>query len=259
MNQTRPTAIARIFKFRAVHVFTILCLAAWALYASLVEAYLMPGPVLVAKRFVEFFSELNQIEHMFWSVFHVLAAIAIAFIVGSALAFLPFYYRVFRLAVYGRFTPFMNSFPGIGWLLLAVMWFGINHITVVFAIAVVLVPFTIINMREGLDNLDHELIEMGHSFGRGRWNIFSKILLPSLFPFIFATLRINFGVAWKVSLTAELFGGDKGLGSLLNLARQDFDTPLILVVIVIIIAFVYSTDRWIFTPVQNYLAKHHAS
>jgi NitT/TauT family transport system permease protein/sulfonate transport system permease protein len=83
------------------------------------------------------------------------------------------------------------------------------------------------------------------------------IVLPSLFPFMFATLRISFGVAWKVALTAELFGGNTGFGYLLNLARNDFDTPLIFGIILIIIAFVYSTDRWVFAPVQRRLARHH--
>ena len=40
-------------------------------------------------------------------------------------------------------------------------------------------------------------------------------------------LRINFGTAWKVALTAELFGGGSGLGYLMNLARQSFDTAMI--------------------------------
>ena len=66
-------------------------------------------------------------------------------------------------------------------------------------------------------------------------------------------------MAWKIALTAELFGGNTGLGYLLNLARQDFDMPLILSVIVIIIAFVYVTDRFAFDPLQRSLAKHHGA
>jgi NitT/TauT family transport system permease protein/sulfonate transport system permease protein len=62
----------------------------------------------------------------------------------------------------------------------------------------------------------------------------------------------------EVALTAELFGGNKGLGYLLNLARQDFDTPLILVVILIIVIFVYTTERFIFKPVENSLAEQNA-
>ena len=148
-------------------------------------------------------------------------------------------------------------FRSIGWTLLAVIWFGINHVTVVFAISMVLTPFAIINLREGLDNLDRELLEMGASFGRLRWRRFRLLILPALYPFIFATLRVSFGVAWKVALTAELFGGSSGLGYLFNLARQDFDTPLLLAVIIIIIAFVYSTDRFVFAPLQTRLARHH--
>ena len=96
------------------------------------------------------------------------------------------------------------------------------------------------------------------SFTRSGFKNLMLIIVPSLYPYLFATLRISFGVSWKVALTAELFGGDRGLGYLLNLARQDFDTPLILVVILIIIIFVYSIERFIFNPIQNKLAEHNA-
>jgi NitT/TauT family transport system permease protein/sulfonate transport system permease protein len=122
----------------------------------------------------------------------------------------------------------------------------------------VLIPFAIINIREGLRQLDNEILEMGESFTRSGFKNLVLIIVPSLYPYLFATLRISFGVSWKVALTAELFGGDRGLGYLLNLARQDFDTPLILVVILIIIIFVYSTERFIFNPIQNKLAEHNA-
>src|SRR6185437_3227870 len=149
--------------------------------------------------------------------------IAISFIVGSALAFLAHYAPVLRLAVHGRLSPFLNSFSGIGWALLSIVWFGINELTVVFAISVVLTPFAIINMREALDTLDGEMLEMAASFTRNRWREFAKIVLPALTPFIFATLRISFGVSWKVALAAEMFGGHTGLGYLFSVAQQNFD------------------------------------
>ena len=40
--------------------------------------------------------------------------------------------------------------------------------------------------------------------------------MPMLFPYAFATLRISFGVSWKVVLTAELFGGSGGMGYMLT-------------------------------------------
>ena len=241
----------------AAHLFTAGFLLAWWLYGQFVEAYVMPGPWAVAQRLAEFFSDPDLLAHMLASFAHIVGAVAISFAAGFALALLPYYRPVFRHLVHGRLSPFLNSFSGIGWTLLAVVWFGINHVTVVFAISMVLTPFTIINIREGLDNVDRELLEMGDSFGRNGWKRFRRLLLPSLYPFVFATLRISFGVAWKVALTAELFGGSSGMGYLFNLARQDFDTPLVLAVIIIIIAFVYATDRFVFAPVQARLARHH--
>ena len=49
------------------------------------------------------------------------------------------------------------------------------------------------------------------------------------------------------------------MGYLLSLAQNDFDTPLIFTVILIIVVFVYSMDRFVFRPIQQRLAQHHGT
>jgi NitT/TauT family transport system permease protein/sulfonate transport system permease protein len=243
----------------AAHAFTAAFLLAWHAYSLAVPAYVLPGPWPVAVRLGQFLTTFDLLKHAFASLWHVLAAMTVSFVVGTGLALLAHYVPALRLAVHGRLSPFLNSFSGIGWALLAIVWFGVNDLTVVFAISVVLIPFAIINMREGLDTLDAELLEMSASFTRRRGREFARIVVPSLMPFVFATLRISFGVSWKVTLAAELFGGRSGLGYLFNLARQDFDMALILAVIAVIIAFVYSADRFVLAPLQARAARHHAA
>ena len=80
-------------------------------------------------------------------------------------------------------------------------------------------------------------------------------LAPLLLPFLIATLRISFGVAWKVTLTAELLGGDRGLGYIVNIAMQEQNTARILAVSLIIVLFVRGVDRYGFEPVQRWLAR----
>jgi len=243
----------------AGHLFVLAFLGLWSLYSLTVEAYTMPGPWLVAKRLWQFLTDVHEVKHMLFSFAHIIAAVVLSCLIGSALAFLGHYLGMFRLMVFGRLNPFLNSFSGIGWTFIAIIWFGIGDQTVIFVICMVLIPFAVINMAEGLANLDSEMVEMARSFTRSRWRSFYKVILPLLYPFIFATIRISFGVAWKVTLTAELFGGNTGMGYLINLARTDFDMPLIFTVIAIIIAFVYSTDRFIFAPLQARLARHHGA
>jgi NitT/TauT family transport system permease protein len=242
----------------AGHLFTLAGLAAWEAAAHVAPSYLLPGPGEVARRLWAFAGSARDLGHLGASLAHVGVAIAISFVIGSLLALLPYYLPVFRFAVERRLGPFLNAFSGIGWTLLAVMWLGVNAGAVIFAISAVLVPFALVNMSAGLASLDRETLEMAYSFTRRRRPVFGLVIVPALYPFIFATIRIMFGVAWKVTLTAELFGGNSGLGYMINLARQEFDTATILAAIALIIAVVHGVDRLVFAPLQACLERHYA-
>jgi len=243
----------------AAHLFTLGFLAAWGAASLVAPDYLLPSPLQVAQRLWQFVTSARDLGHLGASLFHVAAAIAISFGVGAILALISYYVPVLRLAIERRIAPFLNAFSAIGWTLLAIMWFGVSPLTVIFAISVVLVPFALINMSAGLADLDCEIIEMAQSFTRRRMRMFLRVVVPSLYPFIFATLRIMFGVAWKVTLTAELFGGNNGLGYMINLARQEFDTTTIFAAIIFISAFVHGMDRYLLGPLQAGVSRHYAS
>jgi NitT/TauT family transport system permease protein len=252
----RPRALTA--QSLAAHLATLAFLGIWAAASYIAPPYLLPGPVPVAERLWRFVTSAHDMGHLGASLFHVAAAISVSFLFGSLLAMVAHYVPLSRTAIEKRLGPFLNSFSAIGWTLLSIMWFGVTPLTVIFTISVVLVPFALVNMSAGLAGLDRELIEMATSFTRQRWRTFAKVVLPSLYPFIFATLRIMFGVAWKVTLTAELFGGNSGLGYMINMARQEFDTETIFAAIIFIIAFVHGMDRFVLVPLQNSLSRHYA-
>lgn len=255
-----PALSSRVFERRrrwVSNLATAAALLAWAAASLYLPVYLLPGPWVVVQRLGEFLADRHMWFHIAASVGHVAVSLVISVLAGSVLAGLAHYAPAFRLLVHGRIAPFLNSFAGIAWILIGILWFGLNHVTVVFAISMVLIPFAIINMRVGYEAIDAELLEMARSFGRGRMQRFSRIVLPSLLPFLFSTTRICFGVAWKIALTAELFGGNSGFGYLFNLARQQYDTALVFVVIGIIVLFVYGVDRFVFEPLQLRLMKQY--
>ncbi len=235
--------------------FAAIVLGAWIWASSRLPAYVMPGPGEVGLALAGFATEQRKAGHLLATLRNVAVSIALSFTLGALLALAAHYMRWTAPAIHRRLSPFLNAFSGVGWTLLAVIWFGVSMRTVVFAISAVLLPFALVNLREGLQSLDRELGEMGASFTRQRGRVFLALVLPALIPFAMATLRIMFGVAWKVTLTAELFGGNEGLGYLINLARQEYDTATIFAVILLIIASVYAADRWLLAPLQAGLAR----
>ena len=239
--------------------FVALLVAAWVASAGHVPAYVLPPPAEVLTAAVTFASSPQRLPHLFATLGHIGSAIGIAFLFGAVLAFAAHYARWSAPAIHQRLSPFLSAFSGIGWTLLAVIWFGVSSFTVVFTIVAVLLPFAIVNLREGLLALDSELLEMGASFGRSRVRGWRLLVIPALVPFAAATLRIMFGVAWKVALTAELFGGGRGLGYVINLARQDYDTPTLFAVILFIIIAVTLADRLIFAPIERLTTRQFGS
>jgi ABC-type nitrate/sulfonate/bicarbonate transport system permease component len=61
-----------------------------------------------------------------------------------------------------------------------------------------------------------------------------------------------------VVLTAELFGGDTGVGYMLNVARQEFDTVTIFAIIFFILIFVAAAEIVFFRPIQARLDRRFA-
>ncbi len=238
-------------------VFWASFIGVWHAYSLQVPAYQLPGPGLVARTMLTILSDANMSRQILLSLIHISSAMVIAFIIGSCIAILPSLHPVSAHFVDQRLTPFLNSFSGVGWLFIAILWFGINSFTVIFAVTMVLVPFAIINLRTGLLEMDIEILELGKSLTRTKLKNFRKLVMPMLYPYAFATLRISFGVSWKVVLTAELFGGSGGMGYMLNKARQEFETEIIFALIAYMIAFVIASELIVFNRVQKSLDKRY--
>ncbi len=237
---------------------TLIFVGAWWVYSLFVPAYQVPGPELVASLMLDIVVDFDLRLQLFYSLYHVLTAIALSFVIGFVLALVSKYCWQMSGFIDNRATPFLNSFSGIGWLFMAMMWFGVTSGTVIFAVTMILIPFAIINIRTGLEELDDEIGELGRSLTRNPILIFFKITLPMLVPYLFATLRTAFGVGWKVVLTAELFGGNSGVGYMLNSARQEFHTEMIFAIICFIILFVYLSEVLFFSPLQRQLKRRFA-
>ena len=250
----QPRPAARSF---TLHAVTLAALLAWWVYSLFVPAYQIPGPVVVARRMLAFVTDPLLSLQLAISLAHAMSAITLAFIIGGVLAFCAHFLPVTRLLIDSRITPFLNAFSAIGWLFLGILWFGLDDTTVIFAITMILIPFSAINLRAGLNELDGELIELGRSLTRSPLRRFVELIVPMMVPYVFAALRISFGVAWKVTLTAELFGGNAGVGYLLNVARQEFDTETIFAIILFILLFVALMELFVFRPLQRRLDRRY--
>jgi NitT/TauT family transport system permease protein len=222
----------------------------WAASYGLPD-FVMPSPWSVAKTLARLFYDPSFLGHTVISTVRVAAAVFLALVIGSALALLPRVAPVLDVVVHGRIKPFLNSFPSLGWAILAVIWFEISDFTVVFVQVMILIPFCLINIAEGLRELDQEALEMARSFTRSRAKVFVKVIVPMLVPYAVSAVRISYGVAWKIALVAELFGADSGLGYLMLQAQTAADAATVFATCFSIVVIFIAGEKLVIDPLAR--------
>ncbi len=231
--------------------FVVLVIVLWWLLARTMPDFVLPGPAQVGQRIVALFSDPDYLVHVATSSLRLIFAVALSVFIGSLLAFLPHWFPVTQVIVHERIKPFLNSFPSIGWAILAIIWFGPSHFTVIFIMVMILTPFCLVNVSEGLKEIDRDIIEMARSFTRKPVRILFKVTLPLLAPYFVSALRIAYGVGWKIALVAELFGTESGLGYLLQQAQTIADaTTVFATCLAIVILFVLG-EKLVIDPLSR--------
>ncbi|HKG37507.1 MAG TPA: ABC transporter permease subunit [Conexibacter sp.] len=213
----------------------------------------IPDPIVVAERAWDLL--VGSGASQTWTSFaRIMISVALSMVIGAALVAIAKLWPVTDRLIGNRILPFVNSVPALGWAILGVIWFGVGNFAVVFVVTLILVPFTLVNLWQGMQALDRELREMGRSFTRSRWRVMWKIEAPLLAPYALAATRLSFAVGWKVALIAEFFGSDTGLGLVMNQARQMLDTPTVFAAIIVVMLIVIVFDRLVFDQLAKRLA-----
>ncbi len=211
----------------------------------------LPVPWVVGEGLVELFTTLDTLGHVLASTIRIVIAVIVAGLAGLGLAMLGHGVPLTGEIIFGRIQPFLNSMPSAGWALFGVIWFGTNHFTIMFVIVMILMPFTLVNIAEGLRELDREAVEMARSFTRNRRKIFFKITLPLLMPYIMGALRIGYGVGWKVGIIAELFGGESGIGFIIQRAQTVTDNVTVFAACFAMVALFWAGEKLVLDPLAR--------
>lgn len=229
----------------------VLAVVGWWLFARELPDFILPGPLAVAERVIDFFIVPGMIDDTVISTVRVAASVVIAVTLGGILAFIPRRWPLADAIVHERIKPFLNSFPSIGWAILASIWFGPSNFSVIFVQVAILTPFCLVNISEGLKELDLEVLEMGRSFSRDPVKVFWRITVPLLMPYVVAALRIAYGVGWKIALVSELFGAESGIGFLMLRALTAADAVTLFAACFAIVLIFIAGEKLVIEPLSR--------
>lgn len=112
-------------------------------------------------------------------------------------------------------TAMFNPLPAIALLPLAMLWFGLGEMSLIFVLVhSVLWPFALATFS-GFQSVPETHRLVGRNYGLVGWRYVALILVPSASPSIISGLKIGWAFAWRTLIAAELvFGVSANKGGL---------------------------------------------
>lgn len=236
------TSIIRDNKYRIISLLTIL--AIWQLLAKLYSPLVVPSIKEVLYALKDIFTNEKLLKEILITINRLIVALSISIFIGSIIGLLIGFIKSVR-EILSPIIGIMQSVPPISWIVLAIIWFGLDGKASIFMVIVSTMPIMIINIVEGIRNIDQKLIEMGTLFTFSKVKILRYIIIPSIMSYFKSALKILAGHGWKVIVMGEVLTTSNGIGGGLTNARLNIETDYIFAWTFIIVALFYTTDKLI--------------
>lgn len=199
----------------------------WEIAADVAHSRMLPTVSAILRSLAAEAASGRLIHNLDATMIRVACAFVLAMVLGSILGIamgrVGWLDRVLDSLLVG-----VLNVPALVVIVLIFVWFGLSETTTIVAVALNKLPSTAVVLREGTRAIDEGLVEMARSFRVTRGRVWRRVILPQLYPYLFAATRSGLALIWKVVLVAELLGRTDGVGFQIEVFFQLFDVTGIL-------------------------------
>jgi NitT/TauT family transport system permease protein len=197
----------------------LLFLLAWQLIVPLIPSRILPMPAEVAEEMWEQLVDGAVVEAFSVSLARLALGFAIALAIGTVIGL--------AMGLSSRIEALLHDFIVVGltfpyliWGLLVAMWFGFGSKGPVIVVVIAALPYVIANASEGVRDVPKDLRDMAAAYDVPSSRALRQLILPSLMPFFFASLRYGLANGWKGLVLAEVFASTSGAGYFITEMRD---------------------------------------
>src|SRR5438270_6349641 len=186
----------------------------------------------------------NIYEHLIASFTRAITGFTLAAALAIPLGLIVGRFRAVREFV----DPVIRSLypiPGIAWIPLAILWFGLGNTAVVFVVFIAEFFPLYFNTEAGARNINPILVDAARCFGAKRLTLLRRVILPASIPYIITGMRIALGGAWRMIVAGEMLASQSGIGSILMESRYQFRATDLMMAMILISIVGYITERLI--------------
>lgn len=186
------------------------------------------GQELAASRSLLLEHTLVTLEEI---VLGFIAALASGLVLATAIAYSRILERsVYPIVIASQTVPIIAIAP------LLLIWVGYGIAPKIIVVALISFFPISVNTVDGLRSVDPDMVNMMRTLGASRWQIFTKLQVPSALPQMFSGIKIGIAVSVIGAVIGEWVGASSGLGYLMTYSQPLFLTARVFAAIVVLSA-----------------------
>lgn len=216
-------------------ICVILFILWWILFQfNVLPPYILPSPLKVINRSFELVQNDSTRAHLLQS----LVTLILGLILGFSCSFILGFFSAKRKWLYKIIIPFLSalqSLPVVVYAPLLLIFFGNDFQTRVMITALICFFPVLIGTFEGFKKQNLSYTRLFQTLRATRLQKWWYLDLPLAIPSIFAGIKIALPIALVGVLVSEFLGTDKGIGVLLQIAQNSFDTTQTFSIVLILI------------------------
>ena len=223
-------------------------LVIWQLYWDKTD--FLPSPAATLAEALTLLADQATYEDLGATLRRLVVGLMMGYLAATVVALLmqisPWWNRFFAPAVYVTITA-----PSMVVSLLCLMVFGLSEFGVCMSVAIVVFPFVVVSLNEGVKALDPKLTEMSRIYGFSGINRIRHLALPEMAPYLFSAFRNVHALAWKVVVIAELFSQQVGIGAEYKRAYGFFELERLVVWTLFFVIMITTVEYLVLRPFER--------
>ena len=172
-----------------------------------------------------------------WNVLASLQRVGVGFGLAAAVG-IPLGFAIGRVqflsSMFGPIISLLKPVSPLAWLPIGLLVFKSANPAAIWSIFICSIWPMIINTAVGVQRVPQDYMNVARVLNLSEWKILTKILFPSVLPYMLTGVRLSIGTAWLVIVAAEMLTGGVGIGFWVWDEWNNLNVPHIIIAIVVI-------------------------
>lgn len=222
-------------------------------WLGIYPTFIIPAPAEVLAKFMDVLADGRWFLHTRTTLEEVVLGLAWGVGIGVLLGYLMAKNRLLDTFL-SPIIVLLQATPIVAYAPLLVVWFGSGTLGKVVTCALIVFFPMLMNTVVGIRQVPLGLREMMRALNATRWQTFAKLEVPAALPILLTGLKTSATLAIIGAVVGEFVSARAGLGFMVNLARSQYDTPLVLVGVLTMTGMALSLYGLVYLLERRFLA-----